>query len=465
MEGVVLGRYSKILTLALMLLFQSADTCIAGPAGNGQEPSPDGNMARELKLEVAGRIALSRNPSIAAALESVRQARERVVQARAAWWPTLDASASASRVRLSNREQGQQGWPDNPENFYQNQLLATWVLFDGFERQFAEQGAGFDEMARRAAWRDTRRLLLSLTAAHFYDAQLARERIRIAEANQSFYLKKTREARERRLAGAGSLSDEINLTVQVNAAQNDLIGVRQDYETALSALAGIMGMPEAAFPPDMVLAALEKESRLETMLPDIDALLAIARQKRPDIMERRYAMDVAGRNVEIARAKFYPAVRIRASIDGARPEDARFDRDDCGDSVILVLSYNLFSGGIDRARLREAEHARIAAQKTLQSTTTAISAEVRQAFSMFKSARDRLALQRTNADLVRRNRDLVENEYEAGQGSLVRLNEAQRDLTAADGHLAAALASMRYARCNLMVVTGEILDDYADIGL
>ena len=74
-----------------------------------------------------------------------------------------------------------------------------------------------------------------------------------------------------------------------------------------------------------------------------------------------------------------------------------------------------------------------------------------------KLAQAQLALERSNAKLVKQNRDLVEKEYTAGQTSLVRLNEAQRDLTNAQSRLALALVGLRLAWQNLDAATGKIL--------
>jgi outer membrane protein len=68
-----------------------------------------------------------------------------------------------------------------------------------------------------------------------------------------------------------------------------------------------------------------------------------------------------------------------------------------------------------------------------------------------------LILQRSNAELVKQNRDLVEKEYAAGQTSLVRLNEAQRDLINAQSQMAVALVSLKQAWQDLKAATGEIL--------
>ena len=97
------------------------------------------------------------------------------------------------------------------------------------------------------------------------------------------------------------------------------------------------------------------------------------------------------------------------------------------------------------------------AQSSLENTKINLKAEVASAVATLISAQEQLALQRSNAKLVQQVRDLVEKEYAAGQASLVRLNEAQRDLVAAQGNLALSLVSMRQAWENLRADTGEIL--------
>ena len=68
-----------------------------------------------------------------------------------------------------------------------------------------------------------------------------------------------------------------------------------------------------------------------------------------------------------------------------------------------------------------------------------------------------LALQTQNTKLVTEVRDLVEKEYRVGQTSLVRLNEAQRDLVEAVAELALARVRLRLAWEELDAATGRNL--------
>jgi outer membrane protein TolC len=58
---------------------------------------------------------------------------------------------------------------------------------------------------------------------------------------------------------------------------------------------------------------------------------------------------------------------------------------------------------------------------------------------------------------------LVEKEYDAGQASLTRLNEAQRDLTAAQSRLALARVTLRRAWHALRTATAESLASYESL--
>jgi len=95
--------------------------------------------------------------------------------------------------------------------------------------------------------------------------------------------------------------------------------------------------------------------------------------------------------------------------------------------------------------------------RSLAAAEIEVASDVRQAIESLEASQDNLKLQRANADYVQRNRDLVEKGYAAGQASLVRLNEAQRDLIEARARLALARVSLRQAWHDLRTATAETL--------
>jgi outer membrane protein len=423
-----------------------------------------------LDLATAQQIALAGNPSLAGAGDRVRQAQARVFEARAAYFPRLDANASASRVDFAENYAGgvsmgppatADGFAD-PEDYYQAGLVASWVVFDGLGRKFSNAIARFGEQESEAARMETQRLLLSAVANAYYAAQLARAEIAIATADEAFNLRQLREAEARREKGTGSLSDQLNFEVRVNSAKSQRITAERIYEVALIGLAELMGLPEAAIPSRVELAGLEDERSEELELPDAEPELDYALERRADVIQGEYILESARAGVGFARSDYYPTINVSASVDASRSNSARFEQDDFGNTVALFLAYNLFDGGGRRARVRGAKASLDEAERNLESIKIAVAAEVRQALARLRSAQDQMVLQRENVRLVQRTRDLVEKEYTAGQSSLVRLNEAQRDLTNAQSRLVLALVSLRQAWHDLETATGGILASMAE---
>ena len=97
-------RYILFITFISFILIMISSICLAQNTQENRAGSLDLNAIQILDLKTAGKIALKGNPSLAAAQARVRQAKERVLQARSAYWPRLDARASASRVSLSDND-------------------------------------------------------------------------------------------------------------------------------------------------------------------------------------------------------------------------------------------------------------------------------------------------------------------------------------------------------------------------
>jgi outer membrane protein TolC len=218
-----------------------------------------------------------------------------------------------------------------------------------------------------------------------------------------------------------------------------------------------LGLPDAILPEGVQLERLDEERPEEMMPQDVEALITYARAHRPDILQSNVALKQAEAEVEVARAKFYPTLNFSATYAGEREDTGGFERDDFGNTLAFSLSYPLFAGGGNMAKLRETKEKRTEAEKNLEYLRLMVGSEVRTSIAQLQSAQKQVLLQRSNASLVQRNRDLVEKEYKAGKGTLVRLNEAQKDLISAQSRLILSLVSLRQAWFDLQTATGQSL--------
>ena len=448
-----------VLLISCLLLWPGSGW---GGEAEGQA-TPDLSTIQVLDLPTAQQLALAGNPSIEAALARVEQARARVQQAAAAWWPSLDVTGSGGRTRQSDTAWQMtqslaslhgQGVDQTTEQ-YGAALQASWLLFDGFFRKFNEEQAGYGEKSAAAAREDAQRLLVAAVAETFLNAQLAKTNVGIAGADRDFYNQQLQDAQNRYDAGAGPWGDVLNIRVQLNSAKTNFLLAGREFEAIGYGLAALLGLADAQLPEHLSLKPLEQDADVSTPTAAPNQLIEEALAQRPDIQALTLAVKQAEAGIGMAESQFYPKLLLAGVVQDARQGDFRLSADDMGDTVALNLSWNLFAGGVDKARRFEAEQARREVSAALMNLRNEVAAEVRQDLALLEAAREQVLLQRESVKLVEENRDMARSEYEAGQASLVRLNEAQRDLSTTHGRLAQAHVAWQRARERLQAATGR----------
>ncbi len=419
-----------------------------------------------LDLVTAQQVALADNPTLAAAAERVEQARYRVKQAEALYYPSIDAGGTAVSGRMSFNDaavlSATSRGTDVDRNIekYNLSLGASWLVFDGFSRKFSNLIAGYGQQESEQARRDGMRVLLQSVAVSYYGAQLAQYNKDIAEADFSFNSKQAQEAQVSMDAGAGSLSAVLNFQVQMNNASTNILVAERDYDLAMFGLAILLGRESGQMPESLALARMDMVQESEYYELSSIELLNAAATNRPDLLGYELSVQRADSNIGATEASLYPQLALKGTLDGNRNDDTDFSGDDFGSSVSLNLSYNIFRGGGDRARIAEAKSSKRESARILAQQKNNVTSEVRQSITKLELARAQLILQRASVKLVEQTRDLVEEGYKAGQESLARFNEVQRDLVRTQSYLAVALISLYTNRQGLKTATGESLIPY-----
>lgn len=469
MRSVKRGCWIALLSGLVLVLLSAGG---ASAAENMSDPLKALESINILDLPTAARIALAGNPSVAAAQARVEQAAQVVKQAQAGYWPQLDASAGYSRQELSDRDFAGQDFlnsilpPENqinnPEDYYQVGIKASWLVFDGLAREFRLAAARYGKEAGVASLADVRRLLLSAVTNSYLQAQLANENVAIAKADEAFNQRQLVEARLRYDVGTGALSDVLNFEVRVNAAISQRIQEERGYQAGLIGLAALLGVPGGRLPDNVDLAELSATTTQELAIPSPDQRIETAMAYRPDLQQVDRVVQQAEAGIKTAQSGYYPTIALQADYEGQRPQDMSFEDGDFGNSIGVGLSWNIFAGGLTRARTGEARARLYEVEQQRNDARIKVASEIRSIATQIDTAQQVLQLQEKNTKLVMRQRDLVEKEYKAGVGSLVRLNQAQRDLNVSQSQLALARVALRVSWYNLLTATGEILDTFTE---
>lgn len=454
------------------------------------------------------RCALADNPSLAAGAERVDQVKQMVVKARSMYYPQVDLnytytftwlpsgytdpineyldeteqvlrdakhdlyfySAQTRQPSIQDRktlrswfgasEDMLESYREFLESPQENTLLnitAGWLVFDGFAREYANAMARYGYGEAKAAFRDGQRILLDAVAQAYYGHQMAREQLTIAESDISFYKRLVKEATARREVGRVATSDVLAFETALYAARGSLLQAKRNNEMARIALAMLVGFQEGRLPAEIQLADLEMET-LETMaLPDAQAMIDLALACRPDLEQRELGLKRAQAAVRREYAGYAPQIAAVARMETTNINDTGISADRITSTVGVNASLNLFAGGRKRASVIEAKHGRREAELRIIEAEQKAAGEVQQALLDLQMAQEALLLQRSAAECVLKNRDLVEKEYDAGKAMLVRLNQAQRDYIQAAGMLAQARVNLQRSWQALHAATGTNL--------
>ncbi len=413
-------------------------------------------VAGQITLKEAFDKTIANNLSIAVVQERIKQAEEKILQAKAAYFPFIDITGSVTRDELSTNDVNTSYFSlERIEEYYDIRASAKWIIFNGFLRKYNTQQALFNKEIHVAELENQKQILLLSVARSYHTAQLALANKAIADSNQQFYNKQLKNAQIKKDAGMGSLSDVLNFNTRVNHSQIEIERFQSEHDVANAALAALLAIdakcpdiPEPVFP--------EKETAEDMTAPDFETLIACALDKRSDLEQLSLDLKIAKTNIKKAKSRFYPEISVVGSVGMDREGDNNFEKEDFENSISLKLSYPLFTGGMDKAALAEARHAYNEAKLRFENLKTNIVSQVRQGFVSVLAAQKQLLLYRTNAKIAKQNRDIVEKEYEFGTTSLVNLNEVQNTLSTTEQRIALSLISLRQAWIDLMSTTGYI---------
>ena len=406
----------------------------------------------------AERIALERSPHLQAALSRINAAEAHVTGARAGYYPTLELSANGTRSRQNFATINIPGVDLTSRQWsYNAALQSNWILLDGLAREARLYGARSGLAESLAAFEDVRRLLVEAVDAAYNNALLARENIRIAEADAAFNGRLLDETRFKEEAGSASLSDRLNFEIRLNGAKSQLLQAKNDRCVAEAVLFELMGLPHPPPSAGLSLSPLDMNESRDLAPPDVETELGFALARRPDLEGLRAAIETSECQVSESRAASLPTLFLQGSYGYQRIDNPNFDGDDRVVSASLNLAWNLFNGFADSSVVRAAKNLTTQRRKELASRWLVVISEVRQAATRLKTAQEQFSLQKDNLRLTSKARDLVLKEYNAGQASLVRLNEAQRDLINAEGNFALARIAVRQLRDTLNAATSRNL--------
>jgi outer membrane protein TolC len=243
-----------------------------------------------------------------------------------------------------------------------------------------------------------------------------------------------------------------------------MIAADYQYETAVYALAVLMGYPEGTLPEHITFPEGYQTDFVD--LPAVEIYLDAALANRPDLKAYREQLNIAQYQVYQAWGAYSPTVSGYAQWSISSKDEKNYPQyhwdsiDTTGFSYGIQASWTIFNGAIRFNQLREAQASQAVAEYQVAAQWFAVVSEVRTAYANYIQNVRKTRLLAEVRELSARQRDLVQEEYQAGKAELTRLNEAQRDLVEAETSLASSYINVQNAKAQLISVVGGTTAEY-----
>lgn len=398
--------------------------------------------------------ALTFNPDVGVVQSDRRAIDQELRQARALYMPSVDLRAAIGpEFTNSTGTRARDSRPPGGDasaflTRMESQITLTQMLFDGYatDSEVARQLARTDSAAYRVT-EAAEFLALDAIEAHL-DVLRNQELVRQAEESVDAHLAILGRLREDAGFNRFKLS-EVRLTEARHAAAEEIlataVGNLRDAKARYVRVAGIQPkelenrpVPSEALPRGVEPAALR------------------ASEYSPTVRIASADIDVARAELKGSRAGYYPRLDLEVGAAANRQIDG-FTGSNVDAQALLVMRYNLFRGGGDIAREREAFSRLGQSRQTLRQAQNEAEEQARLSYNALKTAEARvLALSRqTNANAA--TRQGFAEEFDANDRNLLDRLDVENEYYLSKANLTTAEFTRDFAVYRVLAVTGDLL--------
>jgi outer membrane protein, adhesin transport system len=425
----------------------AASVSVAAMAGTS-EMSLSGNVS----LEDAIGAALETNPEINQAImnkEAIEFERE---QAQGLYLPRVNLEASAGIRRLENPNRRAQGIDNNELYPVEGSIIAEQTVLD-FGRRSGElkrQAARTDGAALRVVERSENIALL--VSRQYLDILLQQRVVAASEDNVTFHRNLVNDLGQGVTQGSISIADQQQAQERLQAA----IVRRSEAEEALInaqiSLQTLTGL--------RIDGPLMPKSLRASASPTVNEAVSTARQNNPKVREAMADVDAAHAMITKAKGDFAPTVglevrgRVGNDIDG-------FEGQTNDVQGRVVMRWNVFDGGINRAKYQEMIRRASEARFRLHEVTRIAEEDVQRAWNSM-TTQDKISgeLQqqsKVSDDLLLSYRE----QFNVGRRSLLDVLDAQNTRYNVQVRLETARFSEQFAEYQVLAATNNLLEAMA----
>jgi outer membrane protein len=413
-------RTQKVLSALLGLGF----TLLAGAPRAGYSVPAD-SAVKTLSLKDALDLAFQKHPRIIAADLQVSISRQTLRETRAAFFPTINADATAVGTPSERNQIISTGNPQVSSSYEReaDSITITQLITDfGRTANLAASSKLHSHAQEQGALATRAQIELAVKSAYFsaLQAQSVMEVARQTVETRQLLFDRVNEM------ASNNLKSDLDVSfadVDLEDSKLLLADADNDLQGAFANLANLLAEPrQQAY-------QLKDEPLPARPTPELWQLTQTALSNRPDVVQLRLERDAAKKFAHAERDLNYPTISAAATAGVLPVHNEALGPNYAAAGVTLRLP--IFNGWLFSARKSEANLRAGVAEETLKDAEDNVIRDVRVAAANRSYAVARLDLTAKLLASANKAFDLAQERYQVGSASIIELSQAQLNLTEA----------------------------------
>lgn len=394
-------------------------------------------------------MTLSSHPDIRIAFTKFKVREEQVQQAEAGYLPSINMTGGYGYEYTNSPGTRASGDDSKDLNRGEFGVSLKQSLFSGFQTSSDISRTSYATSAEQ--WRlfgTAEDVALDVTKV--YTNLLKSQRIlELSERNLSTHKTIFGQIEERTNSGLGSIADLSQITGRLARAHSNVISAKNNYLDSEAQFIRVTNQQpnNLVIPiPDVELLPTERQAGLQEALINHP----VVKSSNNDITSARYQHDAA-------KSNYYPKVTFEV--------DANFNNDLDGSdghhddvTAMVRFSYNLYSGGKDKALAKETAYKITEASEINRS----VHRQITEGFTLAWNAHELLNLQmqyiKEHVIASKESQTAYEQQFKLGQRSLLDLLDTENELFEARKEFVGAEFDEIVTQYRLLNATGQLLD-------
>lgn len=404
-----------------------------------------GQMAAAQTLEESVSQTLLNHPQIKEAFDLYQSRKYQIDEAKAGYYPKLDASAGIGPERIKSA-----GASERTDMTRRDaSITLTQMLFDGFDtnsnvnRTDAEakaQKLSLQATAENTALRVTEVYLNMLRQQEIFD--LSKDNLATHEQILSDITKRT-------TSGVGSSADLSQIQGRVARAYSNMAAAQNNLDDARAEYLRVVNSE----PTDLV----EPADGTLVLPASLDDALKNATANNPVLLSAMEDINAAQYQHDGAKANYYPKVSLEAGQSWY--EDASGDAGYSDElSAMLRVRYNLFNGGADDARSRSTSALYSQAKDIHMNAYRQVEEGTRLAWQARESLQSQKQYQQQHVEYSYETVRAYKQQFTLGQRTLLDVLNTENELFEARKSLISTQYDELFAQYRILNATGTLLD-------